>query len=123
MKIDIVDDQGNVEESKPREVKTPVEVPMIPGEMLVFSVAQMFDILPTEIGNYREKINLLVEYAHSQTEDRSPEGVKWAIRSLQGKVGTPPLGEKWINYLGKYAYLKLEGIKLQKDVEKYERNP
>jgi hypothetical protein len=39
---------------------------------------------------------------------------------LEYKVGTPELGEKLINYLSKYAYLKLEQKKLDEEVKKYE---
>ena len=120
MDIKVLDNQG--EEVKQTEMKEPEFTPVPEGEIMLHSVGQMFDLRPTEIPGFKSKINLLIDYAKSQTEDRSLEGIKWAIRSLQGKVGTPPLGEKWINYLSKYAYLKLEGIRLQQEAEQYEHN-
>lgn len=90
--------------------------------MLIQSVGQLFDMRPGEIANAKEKINLLIDYAKTVTNDHSSEGIRWAVRSLQGRVGTPPLGEKWLPYLSKYAYIKLESMKMQEEVERYERN-
>jgi hypothetical protein len=98
------------------------KTPYIEGDLLIQSVGQIFDMRPNEIQSSKEKLNLLIDYDKSITEDHTTEGLKWAIRSLQGRVGTPPLGEKWLPYLTKYAYIKLESLKMQKEVEKYERN-
>lgn len=121
MNIKIVDSQG--QEIQP-EAEAPVmqtqQTPYIDGDLLIQSVGQIFDMKPREIQQSKDKINLLIDYAKSITEDHTTEGLKWAIRSLQGRVGTPPLGEKWLPYLTKYAYLKLEADKMQKEVERYE---
>jgi len=90
--------------------------------MLAESVGRMFDLLPSEMSRYSDKLGTLIAYARTQTEDTSPEAIKWAIRALQSRVGTPPIGEKWLPYLSKYAYLKLETMNMQKEVEKYEHN-
>jgi hypothetical protein len=121
MDIKIVDNQGVEEVPEVREAKEPGETTNY-DDLLITSVGQLFDMKPSEMGAMKDKIQLLIDYARTQTEETSPESIKWAIRSLQGKVGTPPLGEKWINYLSKYCYLKLEGLKLKAETENYERN-
>jgi hypothetical protein len=124
MDIRIVKD-GKVEEDKPIVMEETDKEPVVTGltdEYIRNSIGALFDLKPTEISLFQDKIGTLLEYARSMVEDPTPENIKWAIRSLQGKVGTPPLGEKWINYLGKYCYLKLESMKLNKETEKYEKN-
>lgn len=121
MQIKIVDNQGEEIVEEPREAKEPAETTNY-DDILITSVGQLFDMKPSEMGVSKDKIQLLIDYACTQTDERTPEAIKWVIRSLQGKVGTPPLGEKWINYLSKYAYLKLEGLKLKKEAENFERN-
>jgi len=124
MDIKIVDNKGNevpVEEV-PKEFTPSDTSPFKEGEMLIQQVGQIFDMTPVECQKYMNKLNTLIDYAKTQTEDRTPEGIKWAIRSLQGKVGTPPLGQKWIAYLAEYAHLKLEGIERQKMIDNFERN-
>ena len=120
MDIKIVDQAGK--EVKPVEQKVSDTEPSITGDLLEMSVGQLFDMRPNEIQASRDQIRLLVEYAKSVTDDHTSMGIKWAIRSLQGRVGTPPLGQKWLPYLTQYAYIKLESLKIQKEVEKYEHN-
>ena len=114
------------QEEKPIVMEEATETPVIEGELLgnyeINEVGNMFDLKPSEISQFEDKLTLLIEFAKTQTDDHTVEGIKWAIRSLQGKVGTPPLGEKMINYLQKYAYLKMEAKRLEKDIEKYEHN-
>lgn len=48
---------------------------------------------------------------------KSPEQLKWIVKSLMAKLGTPPLGEKWVTAMGRFAYLDLQVEKLE--AEKY----
>lgn len=119
MNIQVLDENG--QEPQDLEIQN-LDKTEILGEMLTQSVGQMFNLRPNEISHESDKIKLLIDYAKTQTDDHSTESLKWAIRSLQGKVGTPPLGQSWIPYLSQYAYLKLESNRVQKEVERYERN-
>lgn len=121
MDIKIVDEKGEEKVEKPVEFKEPETTPVLTGELEENAVGSLFDLKPSEIDQYKDKINTLLEYAKTQTKDHSREGLMWAIRDLEYKVGTPPLGEKMINYLAKYAWLKLENLRLQNDINKYER--
>lgn len=123
--IKILDSQGiekTQEVVEPKESETEPAPTTLTQEYITNSVGALFDLTPSEISQFGDKIDTILQYAKSQVDEPSPENLKWAIRSLQGKVGTPPLGEKWINYLGKYCYLKLESMKLNKETEKYEHN-
>lgn len=119
MNIKIV---GQEETPQEPQVMQTQQTPYIEGDLLIQSVGQIFNMRPQEIQASKERLNLLIDYAKTQTDDHTTEGLKWAIRALQGRVGTPPLGEKWLPYLSKYAYIKLESLKMQKEVEKYEHN-
>lgn len=120
MDIKVVDSQGN--EPQDLEIKTPEATPVVTGGMLEQSVGQMFDLTPSEISKYSDKIGLLIDYAKTVVDDPSEMNIKWAIRSLQGKVGTPPLGEKWVTFLTKYAWLKLDELRIKKEVQRYEHS-
>jgi len=121
MKIKMVDPQG-VEIKQ--EVKVPVTPPnVVPSEGSIEhqQVAQLFDLNLNELNGYKSKLNTLIDYAKSITDDHSPEGLKWAIRDLSFKVGTPPLGQKSIDYLTLYAHTRTKRDKLNKQLEKFER--
>ena len=120
MDIKIVGDNGQVVEQTQEPVGQATPNLTIPeGEFLLQQVAQTFDLKPSEISQHKTKLNTLIEYAKLKTDEHTPEGIKWAIRQLGVKVGTPPLGEKLINYLTKYAYLYLEGKKIDKQKEMF----
>lgn len=116
MKI-VVEEQEVQEE--PKEPKEAVEV--IPdGLLLAQRVGQeLFNLRPSEVSRHKAKLNTLIDYAKSKTDDHSTEGLKWALRTLSLKLGTPPMGEKLISYLTRYAYLDLESQKIEKEKEKY----
>lgn len=122
MNIKVVDDTGeeiqNNTSDETRENESEVSVT---GRLLEDQVAQIFDLKPSELGQYRDKLRVLIEYAKSKTDDHSPDGIKWALRSLGVKLGTPPLGEKLINYLHIYAKLHLQGQRIDQEKQKYLR--
>jgi len=120
--IKILNSQGIEETHEVVEPKESETEPTKTGELEMQAVGSLFDLKPSELSLFSDKIGTLIDYAKSQTDDHSREGILWAIRSLENKVGTPPLGEKMINYLNKYAWLKLEQKRLDDETKKYERN-
>ena len=70
---------------------------------------------------YSDKVQTLMEYVKSQTKDFSPENIKWVIRNLELKLGTPPFAEKRISYVARYAYLMSEKKKLDSELTSFER--
>lgn len=123
MDIKIVDSSNN-EIKQDTEVKTPetLDAPALP-ELLNNAVEQVMDLESSEDkSRYRDDIEILLEYAKAQSKDQSPENIKWAIRSLELKLGTPPLAEKRIKYVSRYAYLWLESNKIKSEMKSFEQN-
>lgn len=101
-----------------QQESTPVnntpEATLIPdGVMMTSQIGDMLNIDSREMSGFKDKINTLIEYAKYKTDDHSPEGLKWAIRSLGTKLGTPPLGERLVNYLHIYAKLYVQGKQIE----------
>lgn len=119
MDIKIVGQEPQVET---QEFEGPKGDTMVPNQRVFDGVAQLFDINPNESTKFESKLNTLIDYAKTQTDDHTPEGIKWALRMLQGKVGTPPLGQKWVDYLSRFAYLSLESNKLDKELTNFIKN-
>lgn len=121
MNIQIVDKWGEEVKSEPETIAEPASVSG-DGQILQSEVANLFDLKPSEASEFKDNINILIDYAKSQTDDHSPEGIKWAIRDLEFKLGTPPLGEKSINYLTMYAKLRTQQKEVTEKVAKYEHH-
>ena len=62
----------------------------------------------SERGLYSDELKTLLQYARSNASSDSQESLKWAIRKLEIKLGTPPLSENKIRFIRNYAYLLME---------------
>jgi len=80
------------------------------------SIARMMNLNDSEVGGYSAKLQTLAEYAK-----QSGENPLWALRDLELRIGTPPLGMKMIDWLSKYAFLRLEQRKLNKELEMFNK--
>jgi len=119
MDIKIIGDTGEeVKQEKSLDVKP--DTVHVEGEILLQQVANLFDLKPSDISHYKDKLNTLIAYAKSKTKDQTIEGLKWAIRDLSFRVGTPPLGEKMIDYLTLYAHTRTKHEELGKQLDKFE---
>ena len=118
--IKIIGDDGKeVIPEEPREMKEPGDVVIPEGILMVEQLGKMFNFVPTEITEHKHKLQILLEYAKSKTDDHSIENLKWEVRHLGVKLGTPPLGEQLINQLFRYATLDLQSRKIDKEKERY----
>lgn len=122
--IKIVDSSGKevntstkIDTEKPQQISGPA----LP-RLLEDSVAEVMGIEDSaEKNRSMDKIQTLIEYAKSQSKDHSPENIKWIIRSLELKLGTPPLAEKRINWISRWAYLNMEKRKLESEIKSFEQ--
>lgn len=107
--------------TKPVEVKTPEEQlsPPIEGELETTAISDILGLAKEESGKYHDKLDILLEWAKTKTDDHSIENLKWTIRDLGFKLGTPPLGQKLVNWLAEYAFLELESQKVNKRLEEF----
>lgn len=119
-----VDDSGRlVEQSQTQEVveqpKNAVSAPALP-EMEVRAAAQVMGLEgETEINKHEPQLKTLLEWAKAQNPKADLTELKWIIRSLELKLGTPPLSEKRINYMSRYAFLQMEKSKIDREMEQY----
>lgn len=86
-------------------------------EILKNAVAQAFDLDNTEASKYKDKINTILDYAKTQTDSLTPANIKWVIRNMELKLGSPPLSENRISQVSRYAYLHQERAKLNDEMQ------
>ena len=124
--IRTVDSDGEVEptEEAPKEVAEPqatVDPPLLP-ELQTKAIEDVMGLEDkADKARYRDNVQTLLEWAKTQTTDHSPSNLMWVIRSLELKLGTPPLAEKRIIWMSRYAYLMTEKGKLDKEVKQFEQ--
>lgn len=123
MDIKIIDPETHKEEVQtdiPVKVNEPLEGAALP-QLERKAIAEMMGIeRDSEIAQYDDKLNILLKYAKDTTDDHSIEGLRWAVRSLEMKLGSPPLGEKMVTWMAQYAYLTDQRFKIDKDLKKFQ---
>lgn len=106
-------------ETKPVEIKSPYSIEPPVGDDISLRAISQITGNENEVSQYESELKILLDYAKTQTKDHSPENLKWIIRQLELKTGTPPFGEKAIKYLARFAFLSLEQQKINKELESY----
>lgn len=109
-------------ETKAEEAKTPEEVVVSTSdksEIMRNAVADVFDLDRKEVSRYQDKIDTLLEYAKGQVDKPSRESIMWALRNLELKLGSPPLTEKRINYVARFAFLTKQQSEIKKEMESF----
>lgn len=110
--------EGADEPQKPFETGD-TTMSTVPHQVEKDIICKMYDIDDVEAKRSDDKLETLLEYVKSQSPDLSPENIRWTLRSLELKLGTPPIAEKRINYLARYAYLMSEKKQIDKELEKF----
>lgn len=122
MDIKIVNESGeNVEKSVENEVKTPDKMEVVnPYAIEEMSIHQILELDgDADKQKYSPEIKTLYNWVKTQTKDLSPENIKWTVRELQLKLGTPPFGEDRVKHLSRFAYLDMEGKRIDEEKKKY----
>lgn len=90
------------------------------NDALIKSVEQSVGLdLGEEITRYSSQVKTILEWAKTQTKEHTPENIKWAIRQLEMRIGTPPIGEKIVSRLARIAFLEMENKKINDEIKSY----
>lgn len=112
-KTDLEKIQEKNDESLPQKVVDGVE----PGLINDIAVKQVLEIDRND-KTYDDDVKTLVKWAKQQTGGDDPKELKWAIRDLRMRVGTPSFGDS-IKHLTRFAYLDLEEKRIKEEKQKF----
>lgn len=87
------------------------------GEINEIAVKQVLE-LDRDDTDYDDEINTLIKWAKRQVDDDDPQSLKWAIRDLRMRLGTPNMGDA-IKHLARFAYLDLEEKRVKEEKRKF----
>lgn len=90
------------EESLPQQVLDGATPDMI-NDIVVKQVLE----IGRDDAEYDDEVKILVEWAKGQIDGDDPMDLKWAVRDLRMRLGTPTLGDP-IKHLARFAYLDME---------------
>lgn len=123
MDIKIVDGKNTPVETPNLPVKDPTPtVGGQPDELYQREVGKVLGVEnESEFNKYQSNLKTLVDYAKSQTTDHSPENLKWIIRSIEVKLGSPSFAEDRIKFISRYVWLLSEGKRIENERKKFEQ--
>lgn len=116
MDINSVDTKG-ISKEESVEIKEPTSVTAY--DQSAQELADMFEIQKDEYGKLSPKINTLLDWAKANTPDG--EDIRWTLRRLEMKLGTPPMGRSKIDHMAEYAFLWLQEKEINKKLDEYGR--
>lgn len=122
MDIKVVTPEGNTVE-EPKAIPSPSDVGgSQPDEINQKEIGKLMGLEnESDFNKYQPNLKTLVDYAKSQTTDHSPENLKWIVRSLSAKLGSPPFGEDRIKFISRYTYLLNEQKRIDAERKKFEQ--
>lgn len=115
MSINDIDTKSAPTEKQGVEVKTPETVSPVGNSAQ--ELADLFEIEKADYGKMSPKINTLLDWAKSNTSEG--EDIRWTLRRLETKLGTPPMGTSKLAYMAEYAYLWLQNNEINKKLDNY----
>ena len=86
-------------------------------EITARSIGQVFGMDNfSELEQYKDQIKDIADYARKQGKTDFME-MKWFVKEMEMKLGTPPMGEKRITNFARYIYLLNESNKIQSEIK------
>lgn len=101
------------------EVK-PADV-VIPGELVKFKLAEMFNINNGEMGKYEHDMNRIIEYVNT-FNPQNMDDIIYYVKSLGARLGTSNL-EKQIKTISRYLFLSNQKNQIERDLERMTNVP
>ena len=75
----------------------------------------------SEISKYAHQIERLNQWATMKGAKDTADKV-WQIKQLANRIGGPTIGNNWAKHLATYAFLEMERMKLDQQLQKYASN-
>lgn len=110
-------DLQKIQEANDRSLPQQVLDGASPGLIEDIAIKQVLEV-DRDDQQYDDDIKVLVKWAKQQTDSKDPQDLKWAIRDLRMRLGTPSFGDS-IKHLTRFAYLDLEEKRIKSEKQKF----
>jgi hypothetical protein len=114
--IRIVGEDGNVSTpSSPQAIThSPIDIGLPDNYMEHLAISQVLGLEnDKDRSQYKDYLEKISEWAKLDDGYKDMTGLKWKIQTLQNRLGSPDLTEKWVTKLGTWVALELQERKIQ----------
>lgn len=79
------------------------------------AIAQVLNLdLKEATGKYKDQIHNILAWAKDEGFEDLTD-LKWKIQTLQSRLGSPPLTEKWVTSIARFVYLDHESKRIKQE--------
>lgn len=97
-------------------VETNKEETLVPREVVLNKLAEMFGILGSEVGKYNADLDRIVEYAKSKGASNLDE-IMFRVREISDSLANN-MNEKKLKTVSRYLFLLGDKAKIEQDIER-----
>lgn len=100
----------NIEDTKPQPQT------IVPRDIVLNKLAEMFGILSSEVGKYNADLDRIVEYAKSKGANSLDE-IMFRVREISDSLANN-MNEKKLKTVSRYLFLLGDKAKIEQDIER-----
>lgn len=115
LELEIAENPVSVQETAPVE-KEPTPQTIVPRDVVLNKLAEMFGILNSEVGKYNADLDRIVEYAKTKGANSLDE-IIFRVREISDSLANN-MNEKKLKTVSRYLFLLGDKAKIEQDIER-----
>jgi hypothetical protein len=116
LEIDIQNNPEVTQETAPVIEPTPQPQTIVPRDVVLNKLAEMFGILNSEVGKYNADLDRIVEYAKEKGATNLDE-IMFRVREISDSLANN-MNEKKLKTVSRYLFLLGDRAKIEQDIER-----
>lgn len=116
LELEVANNPEVSQETAPVSEPTPQPQTIVPRDVVLNKLAEMFGILGSEIGKYNADLDRIVEYAKTKGATNLDE-IMFRVREVSDSLANN-MNEKKLKTVSRYLFLLGDKAKIEQDIER-----
>lgn len=116
LELEVAQNPEVTQETAPVEEAKPQPQTIVPRDVVLNKLAEMFGILNSEVGKYNADLDRIVEYAKTKGATNLDE-IMFRVREISDSLANN-MNEKKIKTVARYLFLLGDKAKIEQDIER-----
>jgi hypothetical protein len=116
LELEIANNPEVTQETAPVAEPTPQPQTIVPRDVVLNKIAEMFGILSSEVGKYNADLDRIVDYAKEKGATNLDE-IMFRVREISDSLANN-MNEKKLKTVSRYLFLLGDKSKIEQDIER-----
>jgi len=116
LELEIANNPEVTQETAPVAEPTPQPQTIVPRDVVLNKIAEMFGILSSEVGKYNADLDRIVDYAKEKGATNLDE-IMFRVREISDSLANN-MNEKKLKTVSRYLFLLGDRAKIEQDIER-----